>query len=94
MTHWFIILLLAQIQREGGDSKRAKLDPDSDTTVSYYTMTEAGELPPVISPGNFPSGNFPRSFPPVNLLPGDLLPVHVTCREGLVGLVLGLVYSH
>ena len=39
---------------------------------------EAGELsPPVISPGNFP----PRLSPPV----------YFTCREGLVGLVLGLV---
>ena len=36
--------------------------------------------------------NSPGAFPLV-IFPGDLLPVHVTCREGLVGLVLGLVYS-
>ena len=51
--------------------------------------------PPVISPRWFPPvisppGDLPRSFPPGNFLPGDP-PVHVTCREGLVGLVLGLV---
>ena len=40
-------------------------------TVKVCTL-EAGELPPVISPGDLPL-------------------VYVMCREGLVGLVLGLV---
>ena len=33
--------------------------------------------------------NSPPMIPPV-ISPGELPPVHVTCREGLVGLVLGL----
>ena len=48
----------------------------------------------VNSPGDFPSvilpGDLPTEIPPGNFPPG-ISTVHVTYREGLVGLELGLV---
>jgi len=44
MAHCLIILLLAPIQREGGNAKRAKLDPESNTTVSYNNYYDTFKL--------------------------------------------------
>jgi len=81
-----------------GVGKQLNFNRNVNFLVMPGHCTVAGELPrwfrrrwfrPGDSPGNFHPVISPGAFPQV-ISPGNLPPVHVTCREGLVGLVLGL----